>query len=210
MYHNTHRKARKRLKRCNPPFWNDELKELSSNLCTKENSFINARGHDRNIIRQEFEIAQNLFDRVYRRLERKYDKDKIIEIENISTSDPKQFWKAIHKLGPKSKKNIPVEVYNEDGNIETDMNKVLNKWSSEYETLYTFLPESGTVDDQFFNEHKQNLINIEQNGHILEGLNHRISLEKVDKVISNSMNNKSVRMDNLPNEIFKNKRSNTL
>ncbi len=125
---------------------------------------------------------------VYRRLEKKYNRDKIIEIENIPISDPTQFWKAIHKLGSKSKNHIPIEVYNEDGNIETDMNKVLNKWSSEYEVLYTFLPESGTFDDQFVNEHKQNLINIEQNGHILEGLNHRISLEEVDKVISTSKN----------------------
>ncbi len=147
---------------------------------------------------------------MYRRLERKYNRDKIIEIENISTSDTKQFWKAIHKLSPQSKKHIPIEVYNEDGNIETDMDKVLNKWSSEYQMLYTFLPESGTFDDQFFNEHKHNLINIEQNGHILEGLNHRILLEELYKVISNSKNNKSVGIDNLPNVIFKNKRSNTL
>ncbi len=125
-------------------------------------------------------------------------------------SDPKQFWKTINKLGPKSKKNIQVEVYIEDCNIETDMNKVLNKWSSEYEVLYTFLPESGTFDNKYFNEPKQNLIDIEQNGHTLEGLNHRISLEEVDKIISNSKNNKSVGIDNLPSEIFKNKRSNTL
>ncbi len=149
---------------------------------------------------------------MHRRLERKYNIDKIIEIENIPTSDPKQVWKAIHKLGPKSKKHIPVEVevYNEDGNIQTDMNKVLNQWSLAYEMLYTFLPGSGTFYDQFFNGNKQNFTNIEQNGHILEGQNHRISLEEVDKVISNSKNNKSVGIDNLPNEIFKNKRPNTL
>ncbi len=151
-----------------------------------------------------------MFDRVYRRLKRKYNRDKRIEIANIPTSDPKQFWKAIHKLGPKSKTNIRIEVYNEDGNIETDMNKILNKWSSEYETLYKFLPESGTFDDQIFNEHKQNLINIELNGHILEDLNHIISVEEVGKVISNSKNNKSVGIDNLHYEIFKNRRSNNL
>ncbi len=44
----------------------------------------------------------------------------------------------------------------------------------------------------------------------MEGLNHRISLEEADKVISNCKNNKSVGIDHFPNEIFKNKRSNTL
>ncbi len=68
---------------------------------------------------------------MYKRLERKYYRDTIIEIKHIPTSDPKQFWKAIHKLGPKLKKHIPLEVYNEVGNIEIDINKVLNKWSSE-------------------------------------------------------------------------------
>ncbi len=111
-YHNTRPKARKRLKRCTKRFWNYELTELWSNLCTKENIFIKARGYVRNIRKYEFKIAQNLFDKVYRRLDRRYNSDKIIEIENISITEPKQFWKAIYKIGSTSKKHIPTEVYN--------------------------------------------------------------------------------------------------
>ncbi len=41
-YQNTHHKANEILKRCTIPLWNNELKELWSNICTKENIIIKA------------------------------------------------------------------------------------------------------------------------------------------------------------------------
>ena len=201
--HNVHPTAQKKLKRCTKPFWNNELKALWVNLCKKEDLFLRSHGQNRNITRHKFKEAQTKFDRKYRTLERKYKRDTIIEIENISTTDPNKFWKTIKKLGPPKKSNIPLEVYNDDGHIENDLDKVLEQWKLEFQKLYTFLPEPGTFDDQFYDNCKQNLATIEQNGDILEGLNHIISIEEVEKVLSNSKSNKAVGIDNLPNEIFK-------
>ncbi len=54
-------------------------------------------------------------DKVFRRAERNYRKNIILGIENVSNSDPKEFCKLINKLSSCSKRDIPMEVYKEDG-----------------------------------------------------------------------------------------------
>ena len=60
----------------------------------------------------------------------------MIEIEQLSTENPRQFWEHLKKLGPISKKKIPMEVYDDEGQIVTDTECVLNKWGTEFEKLH--------------------------------------------------------------------------
>ncbi len=39
-------------------------------------------------------------------------------------------------LGPRKKTEIPMEVYDDHGHVNNDVNCVLNTWSKEYETLF--------------------------------------------------------------------------
>ncbi len=50
-----------------------------------------------------------------------------------------------------------MDVYDNDNNIVTDLPNVLNKWKSEFESLYNLCPEPGNFDDKFYSECMSNL-----------------------------------------------------
>ena len=54
-----------------------------------------------------------------------------------------------YNFGPNIKQNIPLEVYDDNGNISKNLETVLNKWKIEYESLFTFQTEPGAFDDGF-------------------------------------------------------------
>ncbi len=147
-------------------------------------------------LRHEFQEAQKIFDQNYRKTERSYRKNTIIEIENFSSSNPNNFRDSIKKLGPRKTKDIPMEVYDNDNNIVTDLPNVLNKWKSEFETLYNFCPEPGNFDDKFDSECTSNLDN--ENEDYFRELDNDITIDEVRKAINQTHNNKSVGLDNLP------------
>ena len=134
-FRNVHPYALKKLRKCSKPFWNDELTRLWKILCDAEKPYLKAQGPRRVLLRQQFHEAQTNFNKVYRKAERKFKRDKIIKIESVSTSDPNKFWAYLKKLSPRMKKDIPLEIYREDGSIENDVVKVLEKWREEYARL---------------------------------------------------------------------------
>ncbi len=46
-------------------------------------------------LRLQFKTARHEFDKLYRKEERKYLKEKLLDIEKFSGSDPKSFWESI-------------------------------------------------------------------------------------------------------------------
>ncbi len=69
------------------------------------------------------------------------------------------FWNYIKKLGPRYNPDIPQEVYDDEGNVKTDIDSVLSKWKAEYERLYK---SDGTqFDNAFYNQILQLLKNAE-------------------------------------------------
>ena len=211
---NVHPNAYKRLKRSTKPFWNDKLSSLWNVLCEKEKLYLESKDSSRKRKQQEFYNAQKIFDKEYRKFERNYKKNKIVEIETFSSSDPNKFWESIKKLGPYKKKDIPMEVYDEDGNIVTDLPKVLHKWKNEFQSLYNFQPEPGQFDDNFYDECIRNFTSNTESGYqetfYFHELDDDISLEEVRRVINSTKLRKSVGIDNLPYEIFKDHRSDSM
>ncbi len=206
---NVHPLAYKRFKRSTKPFWNETLSYLWDILCEKEKAFLLCENNRRGQFRYEFYNAQKHFDKEYRRAERNFRKGKIIDIENVSTADPNKFWDNIKKLGPIKRQDIPMEVYDEHGSIVTGTNNVLHKWKVDFENLYNFRPQPGQFDDDFYNECMRDL---EQGDHgdYFNELDDKIVYEEVKKVIDHARKHKSVGIDNLPNEIFKNRESEQL
>ena len=119
--------SRKRYK-VNKPFWNDELKGLWKNMNLHERKFRNF-SKNKSILRQniylEFKTARILFDKRLRYHERKYNKGNLIIIEEACTSNHKDFWSYVKKLGPKKQKTIPEEVYDKEGNLFQSIGKHL-------------------------------------------------------------------------------------
>ena len=97
-------------------------------MCQKERqfrSFVGAR-QVKTLKRNEFLYARKVFDKKLRFYERQYNNKFIENLENITTTNPKDFWKKIKQLGPRRTK-IPMTVYDEQGNLCHDTQYVLNK-----------------------------------------------------------------------------------
>ncbi len=204
---NVHPTAKKRLKRCVKPFWSDQLQTMWNDLCKRENVFISSNRFNRARERNAFKAAQHLFDREYRRAERAYHRSRLNEIDDLCTTDPKMFWKTLESLGPRKNYGIPMEVHDENGNISTDLEYVLHKWKTEYEKLFSFTHNENDFDNDFYENVTDN-VNINENeAPTLDGLNDLILESEVRKSVTKAKNNKSVGIDNLPNEIFKNNES---
>ena len=92
-----------------------------------------------------FKAARNTFDKSLRNAERAHRRDLSINIETVCTDNPRQFWDHLRSLGPRRKHEIPLEVYDDQRNIISDSDRVFDKWSDEFSSLYN--PEC--TDDQF-------------------------------------------------------------
>ena len=204
-YRNVFPQSAKRLKRRTKPFWTEQLSDLWKTVCEKEKRFTLAQGAQRRRFRQEFVQARQDFDRNYRKAKRNYQNQVIHEIENLSDTNHIEFWNKIKQLGPRKKEEIPLETYDEHGNIISHFPYVLEKWKKDFENLYNFQPQQNEFDDDFYNECLNSGDHVA--GFTLENLDGCITLEEIQKVVNHSKNNKSVGLDNLPYEIFKNNQS---
>ncbi|CAG2226762.1 unnamed protein product [Mytilus edulis] len=150
-------KRTRRKFRNDKPFWNDELSQLWKNMRDKEKAFLKTNGHGaRRKARTEFSTSQKTFDNRLRFLERKYKSNLALDIEKVSTDNPRKFWDELNKLGPKRKKDIPMECDIGSGNITCDKSEVLQKWEYDFSNLYKKV--NTTSDDIFYAhamQHKQ-------------------------------------------------------
>ena len=175
----------------------------------RERAFLRFKGslNIKSQLRREFQTAQNTFDRTLRKYERQYKRSMCNDIENMSTENPREFWNKIKTLGPRKSTNIPMEVYNENGEVLTNEKCVLNRWKTDFENIYN----NESVDDfdsAFQREalpHKR-LLEDRMLDPLYDSnaeLNRNISFEELEKVLLKAKNGKSVGIDQIPYEILK-------
>ena len=102
-----------------------------------------------------------------RQVERQYNQNKIIQIEQVCNRNPRKFWNQIKNLRPRSNNKISNKVRDPEGNITTDPECVLDKWKTEFENLYNeidtknfdndYLDESKTMLNRLENEMTENI-----------------------------------------------------
>jgi hypothetical protein len=61
-----------------------------------------------------------------------------IEIEDMCSSNPKDFWERIKRLGPRKGTAIPIEVIDSNGVPINNVNIVFEKWRIDFLNLYAF------------------------------------------------------------------------
>ena len=112
-------------------------------------------------------------------------------------------------MGPKKSTNIPLKVYDDQGNIVDDKDQVLDSWKNEFSNLYN-LPEgqSSIFDDEFYNDLSVKLQDIKQyelhnNAVDMESYNLEFSNDELERVCRNLKLGKAVGPDMIPNEILK-------
>ena len=70
-------------------------------------------------------MARNLFGKTFKKTKREYHRSCQRNIDNLDVNNPKQFWREIDKLKPKTKTNIPMQAFTKDGKIVNDPVQVL-------------------------------------------------------------------------------------
>ena len=88
--------------------WNNNLAELRKTPKIKEHEYTKSKKNliNRNICCEEFKVARHEFDKILRKYERNYYQDKALNIENLNKNNPREFWDAIRKLGPRKKTSM--------------------------------------------------------------------------------------------------------
>ena len=186
------------------PYWDDDLNDLWKLLKISEHNYAKCKiRREKQNLFNIFKSVRKSFDRRLRQKERQYLKNQAFKIEECNTSNPREFWKYIKRLGPQQKRPIPVKVHDGVGfNCEPEF--VLNKWKDDFQSLYN-PPNTLNFDDEFYN-------NITRQQHIFEEnitntndmVNSEISFDEIQKLVYKSKNNKAVGIDNIPYDVLKN------
>ena len=77
-------------------------------------------------LHNKFKLNQNIFDKRLKQIERNLNRQQILNIDELNTKDPKEFWSKIKQLGPRRVKNIPMKVKLNDG-FCTDKHRQVRK-----------------------------------------------------------------------------------
>ena len=132
-----------------------------------------------------------------------------MEIEEINTENPIEFWKQINSLGPRKNNKIPVEVYAPDSSEKLyDTESVLNTWRSDFETLFN-IPENEHVnfDSDFYDDIMSQVSNIKRaeltNFDDSAEYNKPFDISEIDNICERLKLNKSVGPDMIPNEVLR-------
>ena len=181
--------------RIHKPYWDLELHQAWSKLIDLKSK----------VSKQEFRTKRRSFDRLLRRKERKFNKDKLSELENNLGKNPKKFWNHIKNLGPNKKQKLPkcVEI---NGHLISDEDSVINHWKNEFENLYqkSNADTSGDIIS-FANDiaGKINQLEIDSSISINNEINGPISLAETRTAIKNLKLRKATGVDLIKNEIIK-------
>lgn len=153
----------------------------------------------------EFLRSQDRFDRELRSAKRKFQYERIIEIEDLSKhGHPKDFWRAVNKLGPRQNRELICEAFDGHGNVTKETEAVMEHWQCCFSDLYGTEP-TGNFNDEFLaraeNENDENLVLPQENDLIL---NRSISLIEVKKILDKAKKRKATGPDLIPTEALQN------
>jgi asparagine synthetase B (glutamine-hydrolysing) len=191
---------KKRYKNSVKPFWNDTLTKLWKDLCLAQKYYLSFPqfSHERRVAFRNYKDKQYIFDKTYSKTKRKFQREKMMQIEKLNTNNPREFWNELKKLGPRKKVDIPLEVYGNNGEIITDVHSVLSKWSSEYEKLFKGYDKI-QFDYVHYNQILHDLDILENNPAVSPEINFPISLREVQATLKKAKVNKAVGQPPLPN-----------
>jgi hypothetical protein len=212
-YINQIKRSRKRFKNTKP-YWTEQLTCFWRDMNAAEKLYLKCKQNNRRRfeLRQEFIQSRNKFDKMLRRQEREYNKNRIDQIEQANSSDPKQFWKYLKGLGSKKTSYIPMKIYDVNGYIKSDTHSVLEKWKYDFQKLYSSgIQDTASIefDDALydfvlaensrFDEH--NMMNERFTN--ITPLNYPITELEVHRVVQKLKNKKATGYDRIPNEVLK-------
>ncbi len=145
--------------------------------------------------KRDYIHSRTVFDRLLKSKKKLYSEKCLKELEDSVKQDPKSFWKAIKKLSRK-RQNIELAIEINSEKV-TDINLVLEKWSTDFEKLYNDPPEN------FGNDSRQRLLNWAGCDIRHECLNAEIEISEIKNALKRCKNNKAVGPDLVSYEILR-------
>ena len=216
---NSHSMSRSKT-RTPKPWWCEELNEMWTERCIYEKSYLNFKGnsHEKRQLQMLYKEKQDLFDKRYRQIKRRYEHEKLSEIKVLEKSNPRKFWEALKQLGPKKCQILPEEIMLNDGSFSTDPDIILEEWFKYFRGI--FQDSQLGFDDELFDliVDKKCLY---ENGEAdppynfrydmcQEILNDSISREEIKTLIRRAKCGKAIGIEGIPNEVLKNDSSITI
>ena len=195
------------------PYWDDALQAKWDLSREKERMWLNCVIHTniKSKLKQEYCRARADFDTLLRKTKRQYQmklqNDLLKDLEKPNSRD---FWKQIGKIGISNERDnkIPMEIIDDEGNLITGEQVVLNKWESDYRSLFSEESNNGQYDDCHL-EYIKRLdcnsadTNSSQTSDI-SCLNDPVNRQEVEDAINRLKLKKASGIDNIPAEILKN------
>lgn len=132
------------------PYWNNELQDTWNTMRLNENAFLKCHEsrHVKTRLRMDYISARNAFNKLLHQNERAYRNAQALDIEEMSTSNPNDFWRKIQKLGPRKDRLIPTEIVNSTGESIHSEQQVFEKWRLDFFNLYNCEDTDGF--DEFY------------------------------------------------------------
>ncbi|VDI60847.1 Hypothetical predicted protein [Mytilus galloprovincialis] len=130
VYNDTHSEHNiKRRQKIGKPYWNSNLTELLNKTHRSEKDFLRWNGNrrTRDRLKQIVIVNRKSFDKSLRQAERQYEAEQRNKFKTLNTQNPKEFWKEVNKLGPKTTQQNIDSVFREDGTISYDTNEILER-----------------------------------------------------------------------------------
>ena len=191
----THGKKKKVMK----PWWNVKLAELFAAFTEADRKWSKARGIDRTALKEERLRRQKDFDCEKQKAKRTYWRSMQEEMLRMQTTNPKEYWKYIGKLGvaQERKQVIPWEVMQADGSISCDTGTVLEKWKADFHMLYNPCLNGDTSADAPNEQLDYPTWNLHE-------IDCDISIQEIKQALRKAKDGKAIGFDGVPTEVLRN------
>ena len=198
----------KRIK-VNKPYWDSELYELWKIMNACEKDFLKDKSHGKGKDRKRLIFKQSKceFNKLVRKKERIYMTSLCEKIENNCSKNPSEYWKLLNKINRKERVKIPLEVYNENGSVNCNLDEVKNHWKITFEDMYR--KSNTNFDESFYKMARTQVEDFLKGGSMLSQSSESImiTLSDVEKCIKSIKEHKACGPDFIPGEMFKNQKS---
>ena len=184
------------------PYWDDKLQSCWKTFYAEKSK----KNCNANLVI----VLRNKFDKMLRQKERKYLKNKAVEIECADTKNPNRFWNYIRSLGPSKKSKIPFCVQVGDTLIH-DEKVVLDAWKDSFNNLYK-KPDNvwNSYDHNFYDHCLKQIQSLETFYSKVdmydEYLNKPFTANEIDSALDKLKDCKATGIDLLKNEVIRNLR----
>ena len=157
-----------------------------------------------------FSRPEKSFDRVKRKSKRSYQLLQQERLHNMASDvNSREFWKHIGKLGMSNgrKRQFRFETAPEDGSDETNLEKVLDRWKSDYSGLFNSANVNNGYDEEFLHNIQECINNggPDINNDIdISDLNAEITKFEVEEAVYRAKCKKAVGLNEIPSDMLRN------